>query len=218
LSCHRTLSRYTKYFSILASYLRRYSYLKIDSPLLFTTESRCSANCLLRRVETPRVVYYGESPMIIHCKNSPHCLLRRVVTPQIVYYAELQLKWAADRGESKLCILLTTVSHHPHQLFWQKHPWSLKIRWLQSNLSIWMKFSEKHAIRVFYTQNKFHCFVYDTLLFRMFLLLVKFGEFLFAKIKILRKVLNLFEWNCQKSMQLKYSTHRKNCIASSIIL
>jgi len=47
-------------FSILPSYLRRYWYSKIDSPVSFTTESRCSAYCLLRRVETPRVVYFSE--------------------------------------------------------------------------------------------------------------------------------------------------------------
>jgi len=109
-------------FSILASYSRRYSYSKIDSPLSFTMESRCSSYRLLRRVETPRVVYYGESPRIINCKSSPHRLLRRVVTPRIVYYAELQLKWAADRGESKLCVSFTMGSHHPHQLFSKSIP------------------------------------------------------------------------------------------------
>ena len=141
-------------FSILALYSRRYSYSKIDSPLSFTTESRCSSYRLLSWVKTPRVVHYGESPRIIHCKNSPHRLLRRVVTPRIVYYAELQLKWAADRGESKLCVSFTTGSHHPHQLFSKSIP------------DIWI-FTE--------------C-----------------------------KVIFLSEWNFQKSMQLKYSTHRKN--------
>ena len=130
----------------------------------------------------------------------------------------MQLKYSTHR---KNCFASSMILYFLERFF------DGEIRWIsfpknqnfdKTTQPIWMKLPEKHAIKVFYTQKKFQCFVYDTLLFIMFFRSMKFGEFLFAKIQILKKVLNLFDWNCQKSMQLKYSTHRKNFIASSMIL
>jgi len=68
--------------------------------VLYTAGRQCSACRLLRRVETPRVVYYAESPRYFFKKNSLSRLLQGIETPRIVYY-----------GESELPVSFTTGSH-----------------------------------------------------------------------------------------------------------
>jgi len=176
---------------------------------------------LIRRVETPQVVYYRGSPRIIHCKklsasfttqsrDSPHRLLRGVTAqvccwsrgvsrssanrllgviihincfsksiPDLWLFAEckvifqsewnfqksMQLNYSTHRKMSLLCLWYFTL----------KNVFSIRISFCKnqnfekSSQPIWMKLLEKHAIQVFYTQKKLHCFVYNTLLFWTFL-------------------------------------------------
>jgi hypothetical protein len=77
-----------KDFSNLAS-SRRYSRFLIDSPLLFMAESQYSSYCLIRRVVTLRITKAGSHYLLELSAKTLVCrLIRRVDTPCIVYYGE----------------------------------------------------------------------------------------------------------------------------------
>jgi hypothetical protein len=78
-----------KDFPNLASNSKRYSRFLIDSPLLFIAESQYSAYCLIRRVATLRFIITGSHYSLELSASTLACrLIRRVDTPRIVYYRE----------------------------------------------------------------------------------------------------------------------------------
>jgi hypothetical protein len=78
-----------KDFSNLALNSRRYSRFFIDSPLLFIAESQYSPYCLIRRVATLRFIIAGSHYWLeLSALTLAYRLIRRVDTPRIVYYGE----------------------------------------------------------------------------------------------------------------------------------
>ncbi len=78
-----------KDFSNLASNSRRYSRFFIDSPLLFIAESQYSPYCLMHRVATLRFIKAGNHYLLELSALTLACrLIRRVDTRRIVYYGE----------------------------------------------------------------------------------------------------------------------------------
>ncbi len=76
-------------FSNLASNSVRYSRFLIDSPQYFIAESPDSPYYLLRRVVTLRIILAGSHHLLAICAQTLACrLIRRVNTPRIDYYGE----------------------------------------------------------------------------------------------------------------------------------
>ncbi len=86
----KPLTRYLKIFSNLASNSRRYSRFLIDSPLLLIAESQYSPYCFIRRVVTLRFIIAESHYLLeLSASATLACrLIRRVDTPRIVYYGE----------------------------------------------------------------------------------------------------------------------------------
>jgi len=162
LSCHRALSRYTKYFWF---WPRIRGDIRIRK---LTPRYR-----LLRRVDALHIVYYAESKLPELFTTGSRQGLFTAKTLRNVYYAE---SWLPASFTTRSCSsgeLLIAGS------------WSSAYRLLQG---------------VIIHINCFSKSITD---------LWKFAEC---------KVIFLSKWKFQKSMQLKYYTHRKNFIALSIIL
>ncbi len=85
----KSLTRFFKDFSNLASNSVRYSQFLIDSPQYFIAESPYSPYCLIRRVVTLRIILAGSHHLLTLSAHTLACrLIRRVNTPRIDYYGE----------------------------------------------------------------------------------------------------------------------------------
>ncbi len=88
-----------KDFSNLASNSVRYSRFLIDSPQYFIPESSYSPYCLLRRVVTLRIILAGSHHLLALSAQTLTChLIRRVNTPRIDYYGESLLPVSFTAG------------------------------------------------------------------------------------------------------------------------
>ncbi len=81
-----------KDISKLASNSMRYSTFFIDSPLLFIMESQYAPHCLLRKVATLCIILAGSHYLLALSASTLSCrLLRRVNTPRLIYSGEALL-------------------------------------------------------------------------------------------------------------------------------
>jgi hypothetical protein len=88
-----------KDFSNLASNSVRYSRFLIDSLQYFIPESPCSPYCLLRRVVTLRIILAESHHLLALSAQTLTChLIRRVNTPRIDYYGESLLRVSFTAG------------------------------------------------------------------------------------------------------------------------
>jgi hypothetical protein len=86
-------------FSNLASNSVRYSGFLIDSPQYFIAESPYSPYCLLRRIVTLRIILAGSHHLLaLSAQTLACCLIRRVNTPRIDYYGESLLPASFTAG------------------------------------------------------------------------------------------------------------------------
>ncbi len=88
-----------KEFSNFASNSVRYSRFLIDSPQYFIAESPYSPYCLLRRDVTLRIILPGSHHLLALSAQTLTCrLIRRVNTPRINYYGESLLPASFTAG------------------------------------------------------------------------------------------------------------------------